>query len=170
LIVRMPRSRFETRETFPHRPSASDGSPDSELSANRRTETAAGAAAIMAALSVDKTAWGRLCAGRAVGFGGETGTQFAVGRHAAGDENAARTRDSAAAKVFFIRSPTTACWKLATRSRICCGQRRELLLWFAEGGRKCRSFDSLSTPATKTCRRGPVRLAQDDSFVDTASE
>src|ERR1039457_5978938 len=46
-------------------------------------------------------------------------------------------RDSAAAKVFFIRSPTTACWKLAMRSRTGCGQsaRAASLVLGGVGGR-----------------------------------
>src|SRR5271157_1453517 len=38
-------------------------------------------------------------------------------------------RDSAAAKVFFMRSPTTACWKLAMRSRVWGEQRASASAW-----------------------------------------
>ena len=50
-----------------------------------------------------------ICKPAALRLSGKALAQFAVRRHAAGDENAVSSRDSAAAKVFFIRSPTTAC-------------------------------------------------------------
>src|SRR5580692_7003900 len=112
------------RQGIVYRPRASEGSAERPLGANSLAwNLGHAAAAIMAALSVERAR-----------VGNETGTPRAAAsavKRARSSRLAAtppvtrmrRTpRDSAAAKVFLRRSPTTACWKLAMRSSVCGSQ------------------------------------------------
>ena len=75
----------------PHRPSVSDGSPESASSANRRPESAAMRRRQSSLHCPSRgPAWGRPRAVRAARLRTEALAQFAIGRHAAGNQNPPR--------------------------------------------------------------------------------
>ena len=101
-------------------PNTSDGSAEREGEAKSRDwRRGQAAAAIMAALSVERARVGNetLRLRRASAVKRARSSRLAATPPVTRMRRA--PRDSAAAKVFFMRSPTTACWKLATRSRVC---------------------------------------------------